>query len=250
MSGDCCNDTGAVASGSSGPLDTPAWPGSGSVIVRQSRARTPAQHSSGRSKSALWRAAGRRRVTAGIGAKMVWARLRFRPGVVRGGLIGSSDDDRGDRSSPALLGAAAAVGRWRRRTSSSIRARRARPTVALPRVCERQTHCVAPPRPRVAAADRAIGPRPRLRRTPSASGPRPRRSTPSPLTLATRQRSFGSPISTRACAGGDRRGALVVERLDVGEARKVDPAKYRQIPNSRLRACTPAGSPEEIVRVP
>jgi hypothetical protein len=47
-----------------------------------------------------------------------------------------------------------------------------------------------------------------------------------------------------ACAGGDRRGALVVEQLDVGEARKVDP----QIPNSRLSACTPAGSPKEILR--
>jgi hypothetical protein len=166
-------------------------------------------------------------------------------------------------------------------------------------------HVRASQQPLVPSARRPAAPR--LRPRPSASRPSARRSTPSLRTSATRQRSLGSPISTRACstattqvgpsgrrsierattpitrtestrtrieaavldliedqespvltrvpgianppaarqgpsakpansrllrrksaervcAGGDRRGALVVERLDVGEARKVDPA--------------------------
>ena len=75
------------------------------------------------------------------------------------GLIGSSDDDRGDRNSacaPRRCGCALRVGAVVQVRRSG--ARRARPTVALPRTCERQTHCVAPPRPSVAAAARAVGP--------------------------------------------------------------------------------------------
>lgn len=77
------------------------------------------------------------------------------------GLIGSSDDDRGDRNSacaPRRCGCALRVGAVVQVRRSG--ARRARPTIALPRTCERQTHCVAPPRPSVAAATRAVGRRP------------------------------------------------------------------------------------------
>jgi hypothetical protein len=70
--------------------------------------RTPAQHSSGRSKSALWRAADRRRGTAGIGAKMVWAQRRFRPGVVRWASSAQAMTTAAIEAAPALLGAAAA----------------------------------------------------------------------------------------------------------------------------------------------
>jgi hypothetical protein len=56
-------------------------------------------------------------------------------------------------------------------------------------------HVRASQQPLVPSARRPAAPR-----RPSASRPSPRRSTPSLRTSATRQRSVGSPISTRACS--------------------------------------------------
>jgi hypothetical protein len=156
---DCCNDTGAVASRSSGRLDTPALgleaearscgnraEDAGAALLRAfqisalaSRGPT-ARHCRNRRKDGMGTTA-----------------LPSRCGQM--GLIGSSDDDRGDRSSacaPRRCGCALRVGAVVQVRRSG--ARRARPTIALPRTCERQTHCVAPPRPSVAAATRAVGP--------------------------------------------------------------------------------------------
>lgn len=59
-------------------------------------------------------------------------------------------------------------------------------------------HVRASQQPFVPSARRPAAPR--LRPRPSASRPSPRRSTPSLRTSATRQRSVGSSISTRACS--------------------------------------------------
>jgi hypothetical protein len=156
---DCCTDTGAVASGSSGRLDTPAlaWKrkrdraaiareDAGAALLRAFQISALASRG-----PTAWHCRNRRKDGMGTTAFPSWCGQR--------GLIGSSDDDRGDRNSacaPRRCGCALRVGAVVQVRRSG--ARRARPTVALPRTCERQTHCVAPPRPSVAAAARAVGP--------------------------------------------------------------------------------------------
>jgi len=248
---DCCNDTGAVASGSSGRLDTPAL---GLEAEARSCGRTPAQHSSGRSKSALWRAADRRRGTAGIGAKMVWAQRRFRPGVARGASSAQAMTTAAIEAAPALLGAAAAryalapsykfvdqgLGVPGRRSHYLVLASVKRTAV--------HHHVRASQQPLVPSARRPAA-------EAETNTERERATTASVNAVAAyvgntpavfRVSNFDPRLCRRRPSGRARRGAARRRRGPQGRS----PGKYRQIPNSRLSACTPAGSPEKILRVP